>query len=53
MHAPYGLIEDTTELFPCDSSNMLHGSNVDYLETWAAMEMLVEKGLGFFKTMNG
>jgi len=45
MHAPYGLIEDTTELFPCDSSNMLHGSNVDYLETWAAMEMLVEKGL--------
>ena len=52
IHAPYGFAEDTAELFPCDASNMILGSKVDYLETWAAMEKLVERGLGNFKIMN-
>ena len=43
MHLPVGFTEDTSDFFPHDE-NCTKCTEIDYLETWAAMEKLVEKG---------
>lgn len=42
-HAPQSV--DDIELFPKDASGKLLRSNVDYIETWQAMEQLLNSGL--------
>lgn len=37
-------MKEGAELLPVDSSSKVVGSDVDYLETWAAMEGLLRKG---------
>jgi len=44
IHWPFALKEDG-ELFPVDASGKTAFSEVDYLDTWKAMEGLVKKGL--------
>ena len=44
MHAPYGFAEDTNDLFPCDENNVMRFTDVDFLETYHAMEKLVDEG---------
>ncbi|XP_067656994.1 aldo-keto reductase family 1 member B7-like isoform X2 [Haliotis asinina] len=45
IHWPFGFKEDTGELMPRNADNTIALSDVDYLDTWKAMESLVEKGL--------
>jgi len=45
LHAPYGFAEDTNDLFPCDENNVMRFTDVDFLETYHAMEKLVDEGL--------
>lgn len=42
-HAPQSI--DDVELFPKDASGRILKSNVDFIETWQAMEQLINSGL--------
>uniref|UniRef100_A0A8C4QFN8 alcohol dehydrogenase (NADP(+)) n=1 Tax=Eptatretus burgeri TaxID=7764 RepID=A0A8C4QFN8_EPTBU len=44
MHTPMGFQNVPGELFP-RKNNMILASNVDYIDTWKAMEKLVDEGL--------
>lgn len=44
IHWPQGYKEDS-ELFPADASGQIQFSDVDYVDTWRAMENLVQLGL--------
>ncbi|XP_015114231.1 aldo-keto reductase family 1 member B1 [Diachasma alloeum] len=44
IHWPFGFKEGD-ELFPILPSGQFHGNDVDYIDTWTAMENLVQKGL--------
>ncbi|NXB08781.1 ALDR reductase, partial [Cnemophilus loriae] len=44
MHSPMGF-QAGEELFPADGSGMIIPSNTDFLDTWEAMEELVDVGM--------
>lgn len=45
MHWPLAFLEDQTNNFPRDKNQEVIESNVDFVDTWAAMTQLVEEGL--------
>ncbi|XP_046489182.1 aldo-keto reductase family 1 member B1-like [Neodiprion pinetum] len=45
IHWPFGYKEDPTSLFPSNPDGTVAYSDVDYLDTWKAMEAVNKKGL--------
>ncbi|CAH1991523.1 unnamed protein product [Acanthoscelides obtectus] len=45
IHWPFAMKEGTEELFPTNSDGTTAFSDVDYLDTWKAMEAVQKKGL--------
>ncbi|XP_046626368.1 aldo-keto reductase family 1 member B1-like [Neodiprion virginianus] len=45
MHWPFAYKEDPTNLFPSNADGSVKYSEVDYLDTWKAMENVNKKGL--------
>ncbi|XP_015514378.1 aldo-keto reductase family 1 member B1-like [Neodiprion virginianus] len=45
IHWPFGYKEDPTTLFPSNPDGTVAYSDVDYLDTWKAMEAVNKKGL--------
>jgi aldehyde reductase len=45
MHWPMSYLEDGDNFFPKDANGEFIDGNVDYIDTWKAMEKLVDAGL--------
>lgn len=45
IHWPMSYKEDGTNLFPTDDTKFFVDGGVDYVDTWKAMEELVDAGL--------
>jgi aldehyde reductase len=45
MHWPHSFAQQDQSFFPYDKNGVIRGEDVDYVDTWKAMEELVTKGL--------
>ncbi len=45
MHWPHSFAQQDERFFPYDKNGVIRGEDVDYVDTWKAMEVLASKSL--------